>query len=1083
MNVTLADWPVARRLYAVIAAALVMGLVFGGLRVADAENSASQFGKTEQLAKLSAQLLGVSQDLQNEEDATDVALISGKEGTLLPQLQAKTNSDLVPVRASLQQVLNGGFPAAVVSDASAVSNALSAANVGPALSQNNQGNVASTLHGLFNTQAANGEAVLPEYESDLSDIFALQAQVSLGITDQSLNSDVQALSALAQAKDLTSQELTILDQSLANTSTSSVTDANGNSTFDQLPFASETSLQLDYQEEQSAEHSFQATATQAEQSEFDDLLGPQADKLDGETVADAIVNAFFTAAGGGANVPSEEDATGTYLPSFIGNQLNGPNGVLNLVVSMEQNDQTNNSPAPQSAVQAAAAVQHAEAVTSVPTLKTKWDQGTNAKLAAMRSTEQFVASNVVTRATQLQQAAQQTALIYIVITALVLLIILFAALLVARSLVLPLRRLRAGALDIASVQLPERVRLLSDNLESAPNMEIAPIDVTSQDEIGEVARAFDQVHSEAVRLAGEQALLRSSFNAMFVNLSRRSQTLIERLARMIDNQEQTEDDPDRLGGLFSMDHLVTRMRRNSENLLLLAGHDNPRKWTESVPIADVARAATSEIEQYNRVTLNIPPGVSVTGQAVSDVVHLLAELVENATSFSPKDTPVHVRMQELTSGGVLIEVLDTGIGVSEARLAEMNFRLDNPPTIDVSVSRHMGLFAVAKLAERHRVRVRLRPAVPQGLSALVWLPDAILERSGRFVGDTSGWSAQPVGARTRAGTGAMESAALTSGGGGSVGLAADYGNGYGYGNGVAEGAMGGQIGGFSVGEPPAGDQRVTGLPVRVPRASMPQGTGDSTPGTEHGLPGWTAGNGNGTAKSGSALPQRSPEQARSRLAGFQRGARRAEGQGSSGSGAQAPRAGEGTNVELRIPAGPELARQRFHRARTRRGARGCRLRRRRAAGFVRRHPRVLRRAAGGHHVRAGQPHAGCREDLLGGPADSGARRDGGRPDDHQDDRRRIEPLRAGLARLRHRDRLLRDVAPGRGGRRGTLPGPARQPATRHAGTCQPARRRRSPRLREKTDPVGTRSSAGSVRASRRAGAGRPAGPPRRRRWR
>jgi hypothetical protein len=431
-------------------------------------------------------------------------------------------------------------------------------------------------------------------------------------------------------------------------------------------------------------------------------------------------------------------------------------------------------------------------------------------------------------------------------------------------------------------------------------MEIAPINVTSQDEIGEVARAFDQVHSEAVRLAGEQALLRSSFNAMFVNLSRRSQTLIERLARMIDNLEQNEDDPDRLGSLFSMDHLVTRMRRNSENLLLLAGHDNPRKWTESVPIADIARAATSEIEQYNRVALNIPPGISVIGQAVSDVVHLLAELVENATIFSPKDTQVHVRMQELSSGGVLIEVVDRGIGVSEARLTEMNFRLDNPPTIDVSVSRHMGLFAVARLAERHRVRVRLRPAVPLGLSALVWLPEAVIERNGRFGGDTTGWSAQPVGARARARVGAVETAALTSSGGGSFGFAGDYGNDYG--NGVTEDAMGGQNGGFSPGEPSIGDHTVPGLPVRVPRASMPQGTGNGTPGTENGLPTRAAGlsraagngNGNGSAKSGHALPQRSPEQARSRLAGFQRGTRRAEGQGSSGSGAQAPPPGEGT---------------------------------------------------------------------------------------------------------------------------------------------------------------------------------------------
>src|SRR5262249_33517060 len=157
-------------------------------------------------------------------------------------------------------------------------------------------------------------------------------------------------------------------------------------------------------------------------------------------------------------------------------------------------------------------------------------------------------------ATQLQQSAQRTALTYLVITVIVLLIVMVAALLVARSLVLPLRRLRAGALDIASVQLPERVRLLSENPESAGSMAVAPVDVPSREEIGGVARAFAGVHPGAVGLAGAQALLRSSFNAMFVTLSRRSQTLIERLARMIDNLEQHEDDPERLGSLFSMDH-------------------------------------------------------------------------------------------------------------------------------------------------------------------------------------------------------------------------------------------------------------------------------------------------------------------------------------------------------------------------------------------------------------------------------------------------------------------------------------------------------------------------------------------------
>ena len=165
-------------------------------------------------------------------------------------------------------------------------------------------------------------------------------------------------------------------------------------------------------------------------------------------------------------------------------------------------------------------------------------------------------------------------------TAVILLLVLLATVAVARSLVGPLRRLREGALNIATVELPERVRLLGEAQDPSTSLEVAPIDVLSTDEIGQVARAFDQVHSEAVRLAGNEAMLRNSFNAMFVNLSRRSQSLIERLVRMIDSLEQNEGDPERLSNLFAMDHLVTRMRRNSENLLLLAGHETARKWSD-----------------------------------------------------------------------------------------------------------------------------------------------------------------------------------------------------------------------------------------------------------------------------------------------------------------------------------------------------------------------------------------------------------------------------------------------------------------------------------------------------------------------
>jgi Histidine kinase-, DNA gyrase B-, and HSP90-like ATPase len=249
--------------------------------------------------------------------------------------------------------------------------------------------------------------------------------------------------------------------------------------------------------------------------------------------------------------------------------------------------------------------------------------------------------------------------------------------------------------------------------------------VPSTDEIGQVARAFDLVHREAVRLAGNEAQLRGNLNAMFVSLSRRSQSLIERLSRMIDGLELNEGDPERLASLFAMDHLITRMRRNSENLLVLAGFEGARKRTDPVLLADVARAATSEIEQYDRVMLNVQPGIEISGQAATDIVHLLAEIIENATLYSPRTTEVRLTGQELATGGVLIEVTDNGVGISEPRLEELNWRLEHPPVIDVSASRHMGLFAVAHLAARHGIRVRLRPSPPRGLAAMIWLPATV----------------------------------------------------------------------------------------------------------------------------------------------------------------------------------------------------------------------------------------------------------------------------------------------------------------------------------------------------------------------
>jgi signal transduction histidine kinase len=358
---------------------------------------------------------------------------------------------------------------------------------------------------------------------------------------------------------------------------------------------------------------------------------------------------------------------------------------------------------------------------------------TTGPMASLSSVEQRLVADTVNRASGLRNKAILTASGVGAAVLIVLLLALLLTTVVGRSMVRPLRRLRSGALEVAGVRLPETVRRMSDSDGEAIQLEIEPIDVDSADEIGEVARAFDQVHREALRLAANEAALRGNVNAMFVNLSRRSQSLVERQIRLIDDLEQGEQDSDRLSSLFQMDHLATRMRRNSENLLVLAGHEATRRWNQPVALVDVLRAAVSEIEQYERVTLNVQPGISVRGHAVNDVVHLLAELAENATSFSSAETPVVVAGHLLSSGGVLLDITDQGVGMGAEEMAHANWRLDNPPVVDVAVSRRMGLFVVARLAARHGIRVRLRPAAAGGLTALVWLPDEVVSHDGDAV--------------------------------------------------------------------------------------------------------------------------------------------------------------------------------------------------------------------------------------------------------------------------------------------------------------------------------------------------------------
>ncbi|OXY95587.1 hypothetical protein BEK98_15695 [Streptomyces diastatochromogenes] len=241
--------------------------------------------------------------------------------------------------------------------------------------------------------------------------------------------------------------------------------------------------------------------------------------------------------------------------------------------------------------------------------------------------------------------------------------------------------------------------------------------------------------TEAAQLAVEEALLRSKVNAMFINLSHRSHGLIEGQLSLLAELESREADPDRLESLFKLDHLATRMRRNCENLLVLAGEEPGRSWTQPVALVDVLRAAASEVEQYERIELAAVPTAAIAGRVVTDLVHLLAELLENATSFSSPQTRVKVTGHALPDGRAMIEIHDSGLGLTAEDLAEINERLASPPSMDVSVAHRMGLFVVGWLSQRHGIRIQLRPSGTGGTTALVMLPVDASENGSESVAD------------------------------------------------------------------------------------------------------------------------------------------------------------------------------------------------------------------------------------------------------------------------------------------------------------------------------------------------------------
>ena len=296
-----------------------------------------------------------------------------------------------------------------------------------------------------------------------------------------------------------------------------------------------------------------------------------------------------------------------------------------------------------------------------------------------------------------------------------------------RSLARRIEEVSSAARRVANEDLIELVDALR---RPDPEIEaIAPLDLNTDalDEVGDLARSFEELHDSLVVVSARQMkALRGGVSSIIVTLARRNTSLVDRQLALLDELESREEDPNVLGAYYKLDHFATRMRRNAESLLVLAGEDPPRVWAKSMEMSDVVRAAVSEVDDYQRIELLALEPAQVSGGAVADIAHLLAELLDNATQFSPPTESVRVTAL-FDMDGYQLSITDRGVGMSNSRIAELNEVLQNPPALGLALEPTMGLYVVSKLAERHGINVDLVPGVP-GLTVRVIVPRSLLER-------------------------------------------------------------------------------------------------------------------------------------------------------------------------------------------------------------------------------------------------------------------------------------------------------------------------------------------------------------------
>ncbi|MGH3923066.1 MAG: sensor histidine kinase, partial [Pseudonocardiaceae bacterium] len=350
------------------------------------------------------------------------------------------------------------------------------------------------------------------------------------------------------------------------------------------------------------------------------------------------------------------------------------------------------------------------------------------------------------RAAALEEDTADTALLRSFLAALVMLVVVGIVVIISirlsNNLVRRLVRLRTETLKLADERLPQVVQRLRAGEQIDVAIEVPELD-HGRDEIGQVAAAFNKAQQTAVAAAVQEAKTREGINAVFLNIARRSQAIVHRQLQVLDTAERAADDPDQLELLFQLDHSTTRERRNAENLIILGGGQLGRQWRNSVSLIEIVRSAVAEAEQYTRVTTTHVPHVLVYGRAVADLIHLLAELIDNATSFSPPGSRIEVRGNPVGKG-VVVEVEDQGLGIEAERREALNALFRNPPDFGLmalSDDARIGFFVVAHLAHQHGIQVSLTESTYGGVRAGVLIPTALMTSPGS---DRENESAEPT---------------------------------------------------------------------------------------------------------------------------------------------------------------------------------------------------------------------------------------------------------------------------------------------------------------------------------------------------